>query len=477
MGRIREKIEQGRTLVMGLGKSGLAAVRFLLAQGGDVAVSEYGVRETISPGILKELADNEVFCEFGGHSPELFTAVDLIIVSPGVPLDLPVLRAAREAEVEIVGELALAPDYLQTPVVAVTGTNGKTTVTTMTAELLAAGKRKVFMGGNIGTPLAEYLLGPGDAEVAVLEVSSFQLDTAGDFRPEVGILLNITPDHLERYQSFEDYARSKLSIFAKQRAGDRMIVNGDDDNIVSRLGRADFAAERFCFGASLLNEAKGAVCRGNEVILSLAGGEERYPLPALLNRSPNRENCLAAVLGARLLGCPPQGVVAGLTGFRPLPHRLALVAEIDGVSYINDSKATNVGAVRTALGSLDRPVVLIAGGRGKGGGYEMLRRLVAERVKKMLLIGEARAEMAAAFAGLVAVEECESLASAVKRAAGVAARGDVVLLSPACASFDQFSSYVERGLVFEREIAELKRRHYRGILQPGKPESLNLIRR
>ena len=454
MGRIKDKIKQGRTLVMGLGKSGLAAVNFLLAQGADVAVSESGARENISPEILKRLDDNGVLTEFGGHSPELFTRVDLIIVSPGVPLDLPVLQAARQANVEIIGELALAGEYLQTPVVAVTGTNGKTTVTTMIAELLRAGKKKVFVGGNIGTPLAEYLLSPQEADVAVLEVSSFQLDTAGDFRPEVGILLNITPDHLERYESFSHYAQAKFRLFARQKQGDRMVLNSDDREIARWLAAADFYGEPFFFGNDF-REGYGARWRDNKVVVTLSGAEETYSLPDGLSKSPNRENCLAAILGARLMNCSAAGITAGLAGFQPLPHRLSLVAEINGVSYVNDSKATNEGAVLAALEAIDKPVILIAGGRGKGGGYGLLLPVVAERVKKMLLIGEARREMATAFAGLVAVEECGTLENAVSRAALSAEKGDVVLLSPACASFDQFSGYEERGRVFEHEVRAL----------------------
>jgi UDP-N-acetylmuramoylalanine--D-glutamate ligase len=452
MGRIRDKIEQGRTLVMGLGKSGLAAVRFLLAQGADVAVSEFKARETVSPEILSFLDEKGVLVEFGGHSPALFTGVDLIIVSPGVPLDLPVLQAAQKANVEIIGELGLTGDYLQTPVVAITGTNGKTTVTTIIAELLRAGNKKVFMGGNIGTPLAEYLLTPQEADVAVLEVSSFQLDTAGDFRPEVGVLLNITPDHLERYDSFAHYAQAKLKIFAHQQQGDKMVVNSDDPEIITRLADFDFAGEPYYFGRSV--QGDGAVSLNKKVVLSLPSGKESYSCPSRLTKSPNRENCLAAILAARLMHCLPDGIAAGLAGFQPLPHRLSLVAEIYGVSYINDSKATNEGAVLTALAAIAQPVILIAGGRGKGGGYQLLRPVVAERVKKLLLIGEAQREMADAFAGLVPVEECESLDFAVRRAALLAEKGDVVLLSPACASFDQFSGYEERGRVFEQVIRE-----------------------
>ena len=458
MSWIREKIETGRVVVMGLGKSGLAAARFLLRQGAEVMVSEDAARETINPEILAWLTAKNIRSEFGGHSVELFVSADLIVVSPGVPLDLPVLLAARAKNIPVIGELAFAADYLRTPVVAVTGTNGKTTVTTLLGELLKADGKNVFVGGNIGTPLADYLVTSQDADVVVLEVSSFQLDTAENFRPDVGVLLNITPDHLDRYDSFGEYGDSKFRLFAGQGSGDKMIINHDDPEIMKHLTLSPpGAGQRFFFGCDPQDSNKATVQDGRVTVrLAGDGSEEVYELPAILRNPPNNENSMAAILGARLMGCSERGINRGLADFSTLPHRLALVADIAGVSYFDDSKATNIGAVDSALKAMTRPVILIAGGRDKGGDYRLLRSTVERHVKTMLLIGEARDKMAESFAGLVEVEKLESLAQAVRRASEIAVSGDVVLLSPACASFDQFASYVERGTVFQGEVFKVR---------------------
>lgn len=457
MSWIREKIETGRVVVMGLGKSGLAAARFLLRQGAEVMVSEGAARETISTEILAWLTVKNIRCEFGGHSAEMFVAADLIVVSPGVPLDLPVLLAARAKKIPVIGELAFAEDYLQTPVVAVTGTNGKTTVTTLLGELLRADGKNVFVGGNIGTPLADYLVSSQNADVAVLEVSSFQLDTAENFRPDVGILLNITPDHLDRYDSFAEYGDSKFRLFARQRSGDKMIVNHDDPEIMKHLALSPpSAGQHFFFGCDHKAGNGASVLDGRVTVRSAAErSEEVYELPATLRNPPNDENSMAAILGARLMGCSERGIKRGLADFSTLPHRLAFVTDIGEVSYFDDSKATNIGAVDSALKAMTRPVILIAGGRDKGGDYRLLRCTVERHVKSMLLIGEARDKMAEIFTDLVDVEKVESLARAVQRAGEIAVAGDVVLLSPACASFDQFTSYEERGRVFQDEVFKL----------------------
>ena len=461
MSWIREKIETGRVVVMGLGKSGLAAVRFLRQQGARVMVSESAERETIDPEIPAWLAEKNIVSEFGGHSTELFVSADLIIVSPGVPLDLPVLLAAGEEKIPVIGELALAADYLRTPVVAVTGTNGKTTVTTLLGELLRADGKNVFVGGNIGTPLADYLVSSQDADAVVLEVSSFQLDAAENFRPDVGILLNITPDHLDRYASFAGYRDSKFQLFARQKSPDKMIVNHDDPEIMKHPAlTASGAGQRFFFGRDPRADNSVTVRDGCVAVrLAAASDEEVYELPATLAHPPNDENSMAAILGARLMGCSQQGIMRGLAGFSTLPHRLAFVTDIAGVGYFDDSKATNIGAVASALKAMTRPVILIAGGRDKGGDYSLLRSAVERHVKTMLLIGEARDKMAESLGDLVEVEKMESLAQAVQRAGRIAVRGDVVLLSPACASFDQFRSYVERGRVFQEEVHRLKKKN------------------
>ncbi|MFZ5762631.1 MAG: UDP-N-acetylmuramoyl-L-alanine--D-glutamate ligase [Thermodesulfobacteriota bacterium] len=452
-------------LVVGLGKSGYAAVRFLLAQGMRVSVSEGGRAAQLETEMIQWLQEKGVYCEIGGHSSELFRKVDAILLSPGVPLTLPALAAAREKKIPIFGELALARDFMRAPVVAITGTNGKSTVTTLVGELLRAAGKKVFVGGNLGTPLCEYLAGPQEAEWVVLEVSSFQLDSAGDFRPQVAILLNITPDHLDRYPSFAAYGDSKWSIFRRQQPGDAAILDGDDPEIGRLLAEAandpasPYRITARCFVVGEDAAGVGASMRGNvaQVRLAAAAGAEEYDLSGTpLALAPNSHNAMTAIIAARCCGCEPGAIRQGLAAFEPLPHRLALVAEVDRVAYYDDSKATNIGAVVSALEGMKQPVVLIAGGLDKGGDYRIMRGIVREKVKAMVLIGSARQLMAAAFGDLIPIVFAESLEAAVGQARDLARPGDVVLLSPACASFDMFRSYAHRGEVFRQAVLALR---------------------
>ncbi len=451
-------------LVVGLGKSGISAVNFCLQQGARVSVSDSSITDS-NDHRIKELLRQGVYCELGNHSVELFTTVDLILVSPGVPTGLEVLVAAKEKGVPIIGELALAPGYLKTKVIAITGTNGKTTVTSLIGDLLKGAGYKVFVGGNIGTPLTDYLVGEQKADWLVLEVSSFQLDTAGDFRPDIGVLLNISADHLDRYQSYAEYVQSKLSLFSHQQVGDVAIVNSDDSDSMRSFddtksiwhGRA--ARECLSFGSSLIGQS-GSIVTGSMVKLSdeeLDFDQEEYDLRGTqLGFSPNLENAAVAILVARVAGCNPNTIKNGLDHFSLLRHRMTMVAEVGGVRYYNDSKATNIGAVCSALGGLAGPVVLIAGGRDKGGDYRLLADLVSQKVKVLLLIGEAKEIIAESLAGLTQVETLNSMSDAVERASQLSEKGDSVLLSPACASFDMFSGYSQRGEVFEKLVATLQ---------------------
>jgi len=449
-------------LVVGLGKSGFAAARFLHQQGITVSVSDMTPVERINPEQRRWLADNRIFLETGRHSTELFTAVDCIVVSPGVPLDIDPLRAARRKGIPVLGEMAVAAQYLKTPVVAVTGTNGKTTVTTLLGEIFRQCGMKVFVGGNIGTPLFEYLCGPQDADVVVLEISSFQLDTGGGahgLRPAIALLLNISPDHLDRYESFPAYAHSKFQIFAAQHANDAAIVNSDDPEIISRTDL--WPRSRCYFFGAQTDGRPGAFLQGNTVVLSAdispQGKTEHFDLTGgALERPPNLQNGMAAILAARLMGCSQESIARGLNQFRSLPHRMTLVAEIDGVKFIDDSKATNIGAVHAALKAMENNVLLIAGGRDKGGDYGLLKDVIREKVKLLLLIGEARDKMATALQMEAPVKPADTLQEAVRMAGAAAEPGDVVLLSPACASFDMFASYEERGDVFSRAVLDLK---------------------
>ncbi|MCK9294906.1 MAG: UDP-N-acetylmuramoyl-L-alanine--D-glutamate ligase [Desulfobulbaceae bacterium] len=444
-----------KVLVVGAGKSGFAALRFLDRLGCRVALSEKARESALDGKLLEWLQERDVYFETGGHRRETFLDADLIVVSPGVPLEMDELAAARQAGIEIVGELGLGAAYLQIPIVAVTGTNGKTTVTKLIGELLQGAGRKVFVGGNIGTPLLDYLLGEQDAEIAVLEVSSYQLDTAGQFRPDVAVLLNISPDHLDRYASYDDYAAAKMKIFAWQQPEDLAVVNAEDQEIADRLTAAPIAAKTLWFGGEHAGRP-GTVIQEEKIVLQgMFSHEEKYDLPEELRKSPNRENAMAAILAARVMACPDEVINRVLGQFQRPPHRLFRVTEINGVSYYDDSKATNVGAVQSALAGMTQPVILIAGGRDKGGDYLYMAESVRARVKKMVLIGEAREKMARAFAGMTSIEMADSLDEAVLKAAGCAEEGDAVLLSPACASFDMFKSYADRGERFQQAVRNL----------------------
>lgn len=445
-----------RAVVLGLGAAGLATVHFLRHRQVHVAVSDIRRHEQIDAEILAGLEDMEVEVETGGHSPAFCGKADFLVPSPGVPLDLPVLKTAREHGLPVVGELALAAGLFQVPVIAVTGSNGKTTVTSLIGDLLRAAGKAPFVGGNIGTPLLEYFNDPGHYDVVVLELSSFQLDLAGAFRPDIGVLLNISPDHLDRHGSLEAYIAAKLHIFSSQRAGD-IAVFGDDDPVVAGI-QPNAGVFSYRFGSGLhcaaRIEQKMVHCT-----VQYQGGvrKELYDLEnTRLHSSVNRLNAAAAILVAVLHGSSRQAINAGLAAFIPPPHRMSEVAVIAGVRFINDSKATNVGALQAALSGCAAPVILIAGGRDKGGDYTLLRDVVVQRVKHLIVLGEAASLIAAALDMIVPTKLVASMEDAVRMAMAVAEAGDIVLLAPGCASFDMFSGYAERGRVFSESVHRLQ---------------------
>ena len=445
-----------KAVVVGLGKSGMAAVRYLHHQGLEVKVSECRDLGRFSRDELSLLEQCEVKFEAGGHSEDFFADADLIFVSPGIPLDLPVLTTARARAIPILGELVLAADSIRVPVIAVTGSNGKTTVTSLIGQLLRAAGKKVFVGGNIGTPVLEYLLDPGKTEVVVMEVSSFQLESAGTFRPDIGLLLNLSPDHLDRHGSMEAYVKAKRMLFAYQVKTDIAIIGADDPLIM---------AEPLNTAATLLRFGASSGCRAMVLEQSVQlepgfgaeGEKEVYELSATrLCSRVNRYNAAAAVLAARSFGCSREDIKNGLADYQPPEHRMTPVGKIRGVFFINDSKATNVGAVVAALAGFKKDVVLIAGGRDKGSDFSALRPAVQEHVKHLILIGESATDFARELAGTAEVEIADTMASAVALALAAAGKGDTVLLAPACASFDMFNNYGQRGRVFTQCVQELR---------------------
>lgn len=449
-------LQPGNTAgILGLGVAGRATVRFLLQQGLRLKVSDIRPQlqvEQEEPGFLAFLAGHGVATEFGSHSPDFLDDLDLLVPAPGVPLQNPLLIEARRRNIPLAGELALAAGRFAAPVIAITGSNGKTTVTGLIGHLLRAAGKKPFVGGNIGTPLLEYCLNPADYDCVVLELSSFQLDLAGSFRPDTGVLLNITPDHLDRHGSLEAYANAKKRLFAQQQEADLAIFGCDDplvDAVVLNTGVA-----RFCFGFG-----SEYACRVEKegVRLRLSAEEHFFSLAnTRLSSSVNRLNAAASILAASLAGCNNGAIAQGLASFQPPPHRMAEVAVINNVTYINDSKATNIGALAAALSGCSSPVVLIAGGRDKGGDYALVQDIVARKVRQLVLIGEAAPLMEKALAHLVATEHVSNMAQAVQAASRAAQPGDTVLLAPGCSSFDLFSGYTERGTVFTQAVLALR---------------------
>ena len=431
-----------RAVVLGLGISGMAVVRYLREQGLTTAVSEYRLRKDFSK---EELALVEgLQLETGGHSDDFVLCHDYIVASPGVPLDLPVLCKARERGIPIVGELALAAGEIPVPVIAVTGSNGKTTVTGLIGELLRAGGYRPFIGGNIGTPLLSYLLSPTGYDVLVLELSSFQLDLSGDFRPDIALLLNLSPDHLDRHHGMEEYTRAKCRIFGNQQEGDRAILGVDDPLVMEQAG--EIRAAVLTFGSNRNAQARVVEDR---VCVRVGGRQSCFELRETdLNSGVNRLNAAAAIAAVKHFGLSDEGIHRGLAAYSVPEHRMTRVAEIGGVTFINDSKATNVGAMAAAIQSCPAGMVLIAGGRDKAGDFTGLRELVASRVDCLLCLGEAGPLLMKIFADVVTVEQVKDMGSAVARAAVLAGPGQTVLLAPGCASFDMFSDYTERGRVF-----------------------------
>ena len=443
-----------KILVVGLGKTGLALTEFLKRQGARIMVSDARGREELASILNADsAAASPLLIEGGGHTVDFFLQADLILVSPGIPLELLPLKAAREKGIPIWGELELFSRVCRTPIIAVTGTNGKTTTTALINEMLLEAGFSTFLGGNIGRPLVEYLLNGQDKDFVVAEISSFQLDSTRHFCPRVGVLLNITEDHLDRYPDFQAYIHSKAGLFHNQDEDDAAVLNWDDP-LVHGIGKQLKGAVYYFSRTEPL--PLGAYLDQDRLRLNLSGPPEEYDLQAFpLSGVHNRENALAAVLGARLLGAAPEAVQRALERFKGFRHRLEWVAEVRGIQFFDDSKGTNVGAVVKALEGFSRPVILIAGGRDKGGDYGPLKGLVREKVKALILIGEAREKMREQLGDLTPTELADSLETAVFWSFRQGEPGDVVLLSPGCSSFDMFRDYAQRGEVFQQAVKAL----------------------
>jgi len=443
-----------KVLVVGLGKSGLAAALFLRRRGAQVTVSDIRSAESLAKEI-PALLDEGIMVEAGGHGLLTFRRQDLIVVSPGVPLDTPELVQARNFGRPVIGELELAARFLKGKILAITGSNGKTTTTALAGEILRESGLPALVAGNIGVPVVGLIDESSENTWSVLEVSSFQLESTEKFHPRIAIILNITPDHLDRHGTFENYALAKERIFAAQDAGDFAVLNADNPRTAEAAARSH--APVFWFSAKH-SVAQGAWAENGNVVYRSAPGaamETILPLAKIpLKGEHNVENVLAAVCAARLAGVAPGVVALAIEKFKAVEHRLEYVDTINGVEYYNDSKATNVDATEKAVAAFPGRIHLILGGKDKGAPYTPLAALLRDRVRAIYTIGAAAAIIESQLRGVVPIRSCETLANAVDAAAKAARPGDVVLLAPACSSYDQFENYEQRGRVFKQLVCE-----------------------
>jgi UDP-N-acetylmuramoylalanine--D-glutamate ligase len=475
------EIKDKNVLVIGLARSGVGAANLLSQFGAEVTVTDIKMGSEVEDFISR--LNPAVRLALGAHPEDIFLSADMLVVSPGVPLKIPPISNARSRGIPIIGELELAyqivtyslfnpsvPPLLKGGFLAVTGTNGKSTTTALLDFMMRKSGFRTLLGGNIGNALTEEILKQVKSQNAidyvVAEVSSFQLESIKDFKPKVATIVNITPDHLDRYHSLEEYSHAKARIFENQREGDFLVLNADDPETMkvynakckmqnTKLPRVYFFSRKKEVEGIYFKD-KMIYCNFPNLLLASC------PLPLIkvdeikIKGVHNLENAMAASAMALLAGCPVEAVIESLKEFPGLEHRLEFVGEIDGVNYFNDSKGTNVGAVIKSLESFTEPIILIAGGRDKAGDFSLLRHLVKEKVKAIVLIGEAGEKIKRALEDLTDTVMAEDLRDAVKISHSMASKGDIVLLSPACASFDMFLNFEDRGRQFKKIVMEMK---------------------
>lgn len=438
-----------KVFVLGLARTGRESARFLVERGAQVVVSDLRSEEELKQE-MQELHGLSIEYRLGGDDPSWIEGMNLVVPSPGVPVDNPLLQEANARAIPVLSEIELAHEFLGAPLVAITGTNGKSTTTSLVGEIFKANGNKVFVGGNIGTPLISFV--SGEWEWGVVEISSFQLEWVEKFQPKIAVLLNLTEDHLDRYADFGAYCRTKERIFAAQRTDDVAVLNRDDPLVWGIRERLQARVVSFGFS----EVPYGVFARNREIVWRDGSGEEAFGLNNVkIHGVHNVENMMAAIAVAKAAGIHRDVIQKTLESFSGLEHRLEWVRERNGVRYYNDSKGTNVGAVVKSLASFAGPVVLIAGGVDKGGSYAALEEEIKSKVKRLVLFGAAKDMIAAALGHLTETVIVDSLEAAVRDAASHAQPGDVVVLSPACSSFDMFKNYAERGKAFKTLVQAL----------------------
>jgi UDP-N-acetylmuramoylalanine--D-glutamate ligase len=441
-----------KIVVIGMGKTGVAAAAFLGSRGAlVVAVDE---KPSHQWGEAFEQLAGQPWLTIGNYDVTVLDGADWVVPSPGIPPCNDILAAAQQKNIPIISEIELAYRFIKVPIIAVTGTNGKTTTTTLLGKILAHAGKKVFVGGNIGNPLIEYAGSRETADFIVAEISSFQLQWIKTFRPHVAMLLNITCDHVNYHGSFEEYRRVKASVFAHQRQGDLAILNAEDETQEGLASSIRAEVVRFSSRQTL---RPGIFLQDDLIVYDKPdGSHERYPLSMIhLPGLHNVENVMAAVVAARFCGCSQESIVEAVSSFRGLPHRIEFSGEKRSVKFYDDSKGTNVDAVLRALQTFSTPVILLLGGRDKDGNFEALKPLLSEKAKQIILFGEARDRIEPQIGKTVPVSKEATLKAAVLRAYRDAQPGDIVLLSPGCASFDEFANYKERGNYFKEVVRNL----------------------
>jgi UDP-N-acetylmuramoylalanine--D-glutamate ligase len=448
------ELRSKRVLVIGLARTGVATALFCAARGARVTATDTRAEKELGDTVTA-LQKAGVTLDLGGHRQELILDADLIVPSPGVPADAPLLQFARSEGVTIWSEIELANRFLKGRLIGITGSNGKTTTTSLIEHILRTAGFSAILAGNIGTPLISCVEKSSEKTITVAELSSFQLELIEKFRPNISVFLNLTPDHLDRHHTLESYGAAKARIFENQTESDSAVLNADDP------GTTPYAPAKpqvFWFSRKQ-RVAQGALVKESEILFRREGAEEPLvkladiPLPG----AHNMENVLAAAATTRLAGAEPAAIAKGVRSFAGVEHRLEFVAEIGGVRFYNDSKATNVDATLKALDSFPGRILIILGGKDKGSDYTVLQAPLREKAILALLIGAAADKIEKQIAGSVAIEQAGTLERAVETAAHAARAGDVVLLAPACASFDQFQNYEHRGRVFKDLVHQLER--------------------
>jgi UDP-N-acetylmuramoylalanine--D-glutamate ligase len=446
------ELKDKKILVVGLARTGASVARFLAERGARITVTDKREREAVA-SFIESLRGLDITFELGGHGDETFLSADLIVVSPGVPMNIGPLTSAGNRGVPVISEIELAYRFIAAPIAAITGTNGKTTTTTLAGEVFAACGFRTFVGGNIGKPLIDLVTSGESCDRVVAEISSFQLEGIDRFRPRVAVLLNITEDHLDRYSSYQEYIDAKLRVFANQTADDFAVLNVDDPLVAAcaeRIAARVVPMSRH----SVLDQ--GIFYRDGVITFAWEGRVEHFPTSAFKLRGVhNLDNCMASLATTLLMGCAAGPALAAVEAFPGLPHRMELVATVSGVPYYNDSKGTNVGSVVKSLESFPGNITLIAGGRDKGGEYAPLAGLVKERVRHLILLGEAKERMRDVLGHLTDTILVASLEEAVQEAHRLARPGEIVLFSPACSSFDMFRNFEERGERFALLVRSL----------------------